>query len=100
MPLLTATKKYADIPVPALIIFANPHGLGTWMNDNTDPAVQRAAESYSSELTSLTTRQEKAVEQGVPKAHVITIPGASHHVFLSNGADVIRQMRNFLNKLN
>jgi len=30
---------------------------------------------------------------------VITLPGASHHVFLSNAADVIREMQNFLNTL-
>jgi hypothetical protein len=29
MPLMMGTKKYTDIPVPALIIFANPHSQGT-----------------------------------------------------------------------
>jgi non-heme chloroperoxidase len=37
MPLLTGTRKYTDIPVPALIIFANPHGLGAWVDGSTDP---------------------------------------------------------------
>ena len=96
MPLLMGTRKYIDIPVPALVIFANPHGLGTWVGGNTDPTVRTAAKSYSSALTALTERQEKAVENGVPTAHVITLPGAHHHVFLSNEADVIREMRAFL----
>jgi non-heme chloroperoxidase len=99
MPLLMGTRKYIDIPVPALVIFANPHGLGTWVDGNTDPTVRTAAKSYSSALAALTERQEKAVENGVPTAHVITLPGAHHHVFLSNEADVIREMRNFLNTL-
>ncbi len=99
MPLLTGTRKYTAIPVPALVIFANPHGLGTWVNSNTDPTVQTAVKSYSSTLAALTEKQEKAVEDGVPTAHVITLPGASHHVFLSNAADVIREMQNFLNTL-
>ena len=99
MPLLTGTRKYTAIPVPALVIFANPHGLGTWVNGNTDPTVQTAAESYSSALAALTERQAKAVENGVPTAHVVILPGAHHHVFLSNEADVIREMRNFLNRL-
>jgi pimeloyl-ACP methyl ester carboxylesterase len=99
MPLLTGTWKYIDIPVPALVIFANPHGLGTWLDRNTDPTVRTAAKSYSSALAALTERQQKAVENGVPTAHVITLPGAHHHVFLSNEADVIREMRNFLNTL-
>jgi pimeloyl-ACP methyl ester carboxylesterase len=99
MPLLTGTRKYIEIPVPALVIFANPHGLGTWVDGSTDPTVRAAAKSYSSTLAALTERQEKAVENGVPTAQVITLPGASHHVFLSNEADVIREMRAFLTSL-
>ena len=99
MPLLTGTRKYIDIPVPALIIFANPHGLGSWVDGNTDPTVRAAAKSYSSALDALTERQQKAVENGAPTAHVITLPGASHHMFLSNEADVVREMRAFLSGL-
>jgi len=99
MPLLTGTRKYMDIPVPALVIFANPHGLGTWVDGNTDPTVRTAAKSYSSALAALTERQEKAVENGVPTAHVITLPGANHYVFLSNEADVVREIHAFLTGL-
>src|SRR6266446_10224139 len=99
MPLLMGTRKYTDIPVPALVIFANPHGLGTWVDGNTDPTVRTAAKSYSSVLAALTERQEKAVENGVPTAHVITLPGAHHHVFLSNEADVLRETRAFIGGL-
>ncbi len=90
------TKKYTDIPVRALVIFANPHSQGTWVDDNTDPSVQTAAKAYSTVLVALTERQEKAVENGVPTAHVITLPGANHYVFLSNETDVLRDMRAFL----
>ncbi len=99
MPLLMGTRKYTDIPVPAVVIFANPHGLGTWVDGNTDPTVRTAARSYSSALAALTERQEKAVENGVPTAHVITLPGAHHHVFLSNEADVLRETRAFIGGL-
>jgi pimeloyl-ACP methyl ester carboxylesterase len=99
MPLLTGTRKYINIPLPALVIFANPHGFGTWVNSSPDPAVRAAAESYSSALAALTEKQAKAVENAVPTAHVVTLPGAQHHVFLSNDADVIREMRIFLNGL-
>jgi non-heme chloroperoxidase len=94
--LMMGTKKYADIPVPALVIFANPHSQGTWVDENTDPSVLRAAKAYSMALASLTERQERAVEIGVPAARVITLPGAHHYVFLSNEADVLREMRAFL----
>jgi non-heme chloroperoxidase len=96
MSLLMHPKKYVDIPVPTLVIFANPHGLGTWVDDNTDPSVRAAAEAYSAALGPLTEKQEKAVRDGVPTAHVVTLPNAHHYVFLSNEADVLREMRAFL----
>jgi pimeloyl-ACP methyl ester carboxylesterase len=96
MPLMMGTKKYTEIPVPALVIFANPHSQGTWVDNNTDPSVQTAAKAYSTALAALTERQEKAVENGLPTAHVITLAGANHYVFLSNQADVLREMRAFL----
>ncbi len=99
MPLLTGTRKYIDIPVPALVIFANPHGLGTWVDGSTDPTVRTAAKSYSTALDALTERQKRAVENGAPTARVITLPGAQHHIFLSNEADVVREVRAFLTGL-
>jgi pimeloyl-ACP methyl ester carboxylesterase len=96
MSLMMGTKKYTGIPVPALIVFANPHSQGTWVDGNTDRSVQTAAKAYSRALVALTERQKKAVEDGVPTAHVVTVPGANHYIFLSNEADVLREMRVFL----
>ena len=96
MPLIMSKKKYISIPIRALVIFANPHSQGTWVDKNTDPAVQGAAKAYSTALSALTVKQEKAVENGVPMAHVITLPNAHHYVFLSNEADVLREMQAFL----
>ncbi|HZD50083.1 MAG TPA: alpha/beta hydrolase [Silvibacterium sp.] len=96
MSLMMHPKKYTDIPVPALVIFANPHSLGTWVDDNADPSVRAAAEAYSAALGPLTEKQEKAVQDGVPTAHVVTLPNAHHYLFLSNEADVLREMRVFL----
>jgi non-heme chloroperoxidase len=99
MMLLTGTRKYTDIPVSSLVVFANPHNQGTWVDDNADPSVQSAAKVYSTALSALTDRQEKAVENAVPTARVITLAGANHFVFLSNEADVLREMRAFLGRL-
>jgi non-heme chloroperoxidase len=96
MPLMKGTKKYSKIPVPALAIFANPHSQGRWVDDNLDPSVQTAARAYSTALSALTERQEKAVENGAPRAQVIALSGANHYVFLSNEADVLREMYAFL----
>jgi non-heme chloroperoxidase len=94
--LMMGMKRYTHIPVPALVIFANPHSQGAWVDNNTDPKVREAAQAYSAALMALTEKQEKAFEDGVPKARVITLPGANHYVYLSNGADVLRAMRAFL----
>jgi non-heme chloroperoxidase len=99
MPLLTSAKKYTSIPAPALVIFANPHSQGIWVDENADPAVQSAAKDYSTALEALTDKQEKSVERGVPKAHVITLPGANHYVFLSNEAEVLKDICAFVASL-
>jgi non-heme chloroperoxidase len=96
MPLMTGTKKYTAIPVPALVIFANPHSQGIWVDKNADPSVQIAAKTYSTALEALTERQEKSVENGVSTAHVITLPGANHYVFLSNESEVLKDIDAFL----
>ena len=98
-PLMMGKKKYTEIRAPSLVIFANPHSQGTWVDSNTDPSVVTAAKAYSAALVALTEKQEKAVESGVPTAHVITLPGANHYIFLSNEADVLRGMGAFLAEL-
>jgi non-heme chloroperoxidase len=97
--MLEGMKKYADIPVPALVIFAIPHSLAKWVNDSTDPKVRDAANVYSTADVVLTTRQAKVFEDGVPTAHVVRLRGADHHLYLSNEADVLREMKSFLTTL-
>jgi pimeloyl-ACP methyl ester carboxylesterase len=99
IPLMMGTKKYTAIPVPALVIFANPHSQGIWVDENTDPSVQTAAKTYSTVLEALTERQEESVENGVPTAHVIKLPGANHYVFLSNETEVLKDIDVFLASL-
>jgi len=96
---MTGAKKYTAIPAPALIIFANPHSQGVWVDENTDPSVQAAAKAYSTALDALTERQKKSVENGVPTAHVITLPGANHYVFLSNETEVLKDINVFIASL-
>jgi non-heme chloroperoxidase len=97
--MLEGMKKYADIPVPALVIFAIPHAQGKWVDDSADPKVREAAKAYSAAELVLTTRQAKVFEDGVPTAHVVRLRGADHHVYLSNEADVLREMKSFLSTL-
>jgi non-heme chloroperoxidase len=97
--LMMGLNKYTDIPVPALVIFANPHSLSPWLNDNQDASVRAAVKAYSSKFEAFTRKQENAIREAVHTARVITLPGANHVVFMSNEADVIREMRAFFTGL-
>lgn len=44
--LMEGIKKFTNIPVPALFIFANPHSLGPWPDNNQDPAVREAVKTF------------------------------------------------------
>lgn len=98
MPIMMSTKKYTNILAPALVIFASPHVQDNWIDKSTDPAVREAARAYSTKLNSLTEKQAKAFEGGVPTARVIRLRG-THYIFLSNERDVLREMRSFLGGL-
>ncbi len=98
MKIMTDMKRYTDIPVPALVIFAIPHDPETWNSSSTDPAVQKAAKAYFTTVDALAEKQARAFENGVPTARVIRLRGA-HYIFLSNEADVLREMRTFLTGL-
>ena len=95
MKLITGGQKYTKIPVPCLFIFANPHGLGTWVDSNPDASVRSSAKAYTDALTTLTEKQKKAVERGLPTARLITLHGANHFVFLSDETAVLRYISAF-----
>jgi hypothetical protein len=95
MTILTGTRRYTNIPAPALVIFAVPQVRDPWITESSDLALRKAADAYDTTLDALKERQAKAVADGVPGARVVRLRG-THHVFLSNEADVLREMRGFL----
>ena len=97
--IMMGMKKYTTVPVPALVIFAIPHDPGAWVKTSSDSAVQEAAKTFAALETGLTERQAKAFEDSVPSARVVRLAGAHHYMFLSNEADVLREMRAFLSGL-
>ena len=97
--MLEGTKKYVDIPVPALVIFALPHSQAKWMNDSADPKVRESANAFYAAADALTAKQAKVFEEGVPTAHVVRLRGADHYVYLSNEAEVLREMKSFFSTL-
>ena len=97
--LVQGMKKYPNIPVPALAIFAIPIAQPKWMTDSADAKVREAAKAFFAAEDALTARQAKAFEDGVPTAHVVRLPGAGHYVYITNEADVLREMNSFFSTL-
>ena len=97
--LIGGMKKFGDIRVPALVVFSSPHGFGSWVDNNADPAIRRQAAAHSAASEPLVERQIKVVESSIPRARIVRLPGADHYVYLSNEADVIREMRAFVRGL-
>jgi non-heme chloroperoxidase len=85
-------QKYTSIPVPALAIYACPHN---W--DRLPDSPRKTA--LIADDKSRCTRWADNFRQGVPSAHVVMIPNADHYVYLSNEAQVVREMNDFLAKL-
>ena len=73
-------QRYTEIPPPILAIYALPHAPGTG-----DAALDVKGEAIA-----------KAFEAALPNARVVRIPQANHYLFLSNEADVLREMEAFL----
>ena len=91
--IMAGVRKYTDIPVPILAIYALPHATGQPFKDDA----ARAAAEAKDEAT--TGAQAKAFESGVPSARVVRLPHANHYVFLSNEVDVLREVNAFMGNL-
>jgi pimeloyl-ACP methyl ester carboxylesterase len=91
--ILAGMKKYVDIRLPVLAIFAIPSYRGTWLAE--DPALHPQAEAFIARLRALTEKQAKVFEEGVPGARVVRLSG-SHVIFMSNEADVLREIHVFV----
>jgi pimeloyl-ACP methyl ester carboxylesterase len=87
-------EKYTSLPVPVLAIFACPHDWSHFFPN--DP--ERRAERLSAD-TAQCNAQAEAFSRGVPSARVVRIANADHYVHRSNEAQVIDEMKKFLNGL-
>jgi len=92
--IMAGQQKYTDIRVPALAIYAFPHDFGDAFKDN--PAARAKAEAGDMAYVG---PQANAFEHGVASARVVRIAHASHFIFMSNEADVLREMSAFLGSL-
>jgi non-heme chloroperoxidase len=75
-------RAYRKIPVPVLAIFAVN---ANWTVDD--------GSGWTNAV------QASEFERGIPTARVVRLASAEHYVFRSNAADVLREMRGFINGL-
>lgn len=94
MFLTSGMKRYVDIRTPALFLVSSQNP-GRWAETSTDPVIKEKTDKFRAVLE----RQAKAIEDGVPGAQVVQLPVSNHYVYLSNEADVLREMRAFLGRL-
>lgn len=87
-------RKYANISVPILDIYAAPHDLSLIFKD--DASGLAAAEAKDAAYGDT---QAKAFQSGVPSLQVVRLAHANHYIFMSNEADVLRAMRTFIGGL-
>jgi pimeloyl-ACP methyl ester carboxylesterase len=87
-------QKYTQIHAPALAIFADPHDFGQLFAN--DPNTRQALVMDDFARTSA---QADAFQARVPGARVVRLPNASHMIFVSNEAEVLREMNAFMDKL-
>ena len=87
-----------SIPVKSLAIFAIPHTKEAWMVKTTDDKVRNEASMYFSKIDSLTMKQAKAFEEGVPSAQIVKLRGL-HYIFISNETEVIDTIKQFISSL-
>lgn len=83
-------QSYRGVKCPVLAIFAVPHNFGPSAPKDPDLIARRNARDLA---------QVAAFQAGNPGAHVVRLPNADHFIFLSNEADVLREMNAFLSKL-
>ena len=89
--LLKAMTKFAEIPTPALFLVSS-QSPGAWAEARTDSTTREQMAALNGFLE----RQAEALREGLPGARVVKLSRANHYVFLSNEADVLREMRTFL----
>jgi len=92
--LLTSVTKFVQIQTPALFLVSTQNP-GRWADSSADPKVRQQVVGLQAVLE----RQAKAIQESIPTARVVQLPGANHYVFLSNETDTLREMRAFVGRL-
>lgn len=92
--ILAGAEKFTAIHAPVLAICAFPHDQDKRLQD--DAAGRAKAKLWNAWDEERTGAELKAFETAVPTARVVRLPHASHVIFRSNEADVLREMNAFI----
>ena len=91
-------RDYSHIQVPVLMFtwFPLPIDQQLLQYPTHDPQERAAIEAAYGADADWTNRRIKSVQSAGVGAHVVKLPGANHYLFISNEADVLRELRAFL----
>jgi non-heme chloroperoxidase len=92
---------YSQIRVPVLALVGYPELPQEQIRKNhvTDSAEKITVEAVFGTYVGMTKRRIDRIKQAAGGAHVVEYWGANHFVFLSNEADVLREIENFQSRL-
>jgi non-heme chloroperoxidase len=94
-------RDYSNIRVPVLSFFATFRMADDPLQKAMpmDPELRAAFEEFEAISMGYIQKYEKSLLAAVPSARIVELPGATHYVFLSNEADVLREMTSFISHL-
>jgi non-heme chloroperoxidase len=95
----TQKRDYADIRVPVLAMVgvpATPSDVTPGNYQPRNPQERGAMKDVYAAVVNYIRVDEKNLKMKLPAARVIELHKAKHYIFLSNEADVLREMRAFL----
>jgi non-heme chloroperoxidase len=89
---------YSEIRVPVLALVGYPKTPEDQMRENhvTDTSQRTIVEAVYGTYVGMTRNRIKRIDRAMSGARVVDLWGADHFVFLSNEADVLRELRAFL----
>jgi len=90
-------REYSNIRVPILAFF--PSAAEKLRYEPKNPGERSAIEAFDNATQAYILRWKRNLQHAPGGVRVVDVPGANHYVFLSNEADVIRELRAFLETL-
>ena len=94
-------KDYTGINIPVLALIAVPRSPSTQSKDQLAKSEQERADSerLNEILLEFVHRWEYTLSRADPAAHIVELPGAHHYMFQEEEAEVLSQVRTFLETL-